>query len=154
MSNLSRAMKCYRQRKAHGLCPKCGKSRDREGILCIFCCNQLREARQIRLTTGYCTRCNTPVEGEIKCAHCRRKDVEYNRTRATGCDPQLYADLLEVQNGKCAICLAGPSKKRQLAADHSHEGGYVRGLLCQRCNQMLSLLDNPEAFKRIMRYIK
>lgn len=44
-----------------------------------------------------------------------------------------YQELLTAQDGLCAICRKPPSRKR-LHVDHSHSGGQVRGLLCNKCN--------------------
>jgi hypothetical protein len=55
-----------------------------------------------------------------------------------------YNILLEVQRGVCAICKKAETvvcnKKgdvRNLAVDHNHVTGEVRGLLCTACNQGL-----------------
>lgn len=47
-----------------------------------------------------------------------------------------YARLLAAQGGGCAICGAKP-KTRRLHVDHDHATGWVRGLLCHRCNRNL-----------------
>ena len=46
----------------------------------------------------------------------------------------IYEELLEYQEHKCAICGADDSFN-QLAMDHDHETGEVRGLLCHGCNR-------------------
>lgn len=51
-----------------------------------------------------------------------------------------YAQLLEEQDGTCAICQFAPDKK-PLYVDHRHDNGVVRGLLCPRCNSMVSTID-------------
>lgn len=60
-----------------------------------------------------------------------------------------YDGMHERQQGLCAIC--GNSEpnvdKRtgepmRLSVDHDHETGRVRGLLCQKCNRALGLLDD------------
>lgn len=53
-----------------------------------------------------------------------------------------YDELLQKQNGKCAICQQIEIKKNQhglvsLAVDHDHKTGKVRGLLCSKCNCLL-----------------
>jgi len=52
-----------------------------------------------------------------------------------------YQRLLKEQNGTCALCTRNPIKKR-LALDHNHETGRIRGLLCQRCNFVLGILES------------
>lgn len=47
-----------------------------------------------------------------------------------------YSALLELQDGRCAICRARPRSQR-LSVDHDHRTGRVRGLLCSRCNHDL-----------------
>ena len=52
---------------------------------------------------------------------------------------EQYDELLEQQNGVCAICKNPETAKNQfgvlrLAVDHNHKTRKVRGLLCQRCN--------------------
>lgn len=71
---------------------------------------------------------------------------QYARTREfrTGMDRATFDRLLISQNGKCAICdriFDVPRKgSRQTAgrnypcADHCHDGGGPRGLLCHNCN--------------------
>lgn len=62
-----------------------------------------------------------------------------------GITPEDYDRMLERQGGVCAICRQpekvvhrktqrGPSR---LAIDHDHVTGWVRGLLCNRCNTSL-----------------
>jgi Recombination endonuclease VII len=65
---------------------------------------------------------------------------------------QMYLDLLEQQNGVCAICQNLP-KKQWLAVDHDHAccpgiktcGECVRGLLCGACNAFIGRInENPQ----------
>jgi hypothetical protein len=58
--------------------------------------------------------------------------------------PEQYDELLQKQNGVCAICKVKP-EKRLLAVDHDRGccpgwkscGKCVRGLLCMVCNTRL-----------------
>jgi len=65
-----------------------------------------------------------------------------------GMTPKEYDRLLQNQNGKCAICGSEPGR-RQLAVDHDHETGEVRGLLCSNCNTGLGLLGDQLARLRV-----
>lgn len=96
-----------------------------------------------------------------RCPHCRQTKPlsEFNRMRdgfqawcrdckrlrTTGCSPARYAELLDLQDGACAICRGRPGPNQPgLNADHCHSTGRVRGLLCARCNLALGRFeDNP-----------
>jgi hypothetical protein len=63
---------------------------------------------------------------------------------------EWYQATLARQNGRCAICGAGPDvQERPFAVDHDHAccpktptcGKCNRGLLCTKCNTAISALD-------------
>jgi hypothetical protein len=62
------------------------------------------------------------------------------------------------QNGVCAICkqteLESGNRYANLAVDHCHATGRVRGLLCNNCNRALGLFkDNPAVLASAIRYL-
>ncbi|KKN77842.1 hypothetical protein LCGC14_0355790 [marine sediment metagenome] len=67
----------------------------------------------------------------------------YSLERSYNITVEEYDQMLEVQNGVCAICHKPETAKikngvtRRLAIDHDHETDTVRELLCHRCNLML-----------------
>ncbi len=73
-----------------------------------------------------------------------------------------YRRLLAVQNGACAICHQGETRRHWwggevylLAVDHDHETGKTRGLLCNRCNRALGLFgDNVENLLAAATYLE
>lgn len=68
--------------------------------------------------------------------------------------PAGYAELLEKQAGRCAICLRKPKKNKVLAVDHDHSTGRVRGLLCGHCNIMLGMArDDPRTLRAAVDYL-
>lgn len=73
-----------------------------------------------------------------------------------GISLEEYLQLATDQDGVCAICLKPePVKNRQLAVDHNHETGKVRGLLCSRCNPALGYLeDDPLRAEAAARYLR
>lgn len=85
----------------------------------------------------------------------RRHQLKHNY----GITVEEYDELFEIQEGACAICGRTDNGVNQhgpmrLAVDHDHETGEVRGLLCNRCNTALGLLDDdPERLRIAARYL-
>ena len=75
------------------------------------------------------------------------RDKYYQRTY--GMTERAYGDMLQRQDGLCAICKNLPSHAPgtapRLVVDHDHTTGLVRGLLCQRCNQGLGMFGDDVA---------
>ena len=72
--------------------------------------------------------------------------------------PDGYEDLLNKQNGVCAICESPHPRMKnatRLYVDHCHVTGNVRGLLCHRCNVMLgNSSDSPETLRKAANYLE
>jgi hypothetical protein len=85
-----------------------------------------------------------------RCKYCRS---EKSRLSKTGVDAATYSQLLEKQQGRCAICKSKPNGRwGVLHADHDHETGAVRGLLCFTCNVVLGLFEkNRGVFEEYLR---
>jgi hypothetical protein len=65
-----------------------------------------------------------------------------------------YSEMLKAQNGKCAICKK-PDKTRNLAIDHCHLTGKIRGLLCAKHNMGLGYFDDSiSILKEAIEYLK
>lgn len=71
-----------------------------------------------------------------------------------------YNNLLEKQHGVCAIC-GKPEISlykgaiRNLAIDHNHKTGEIRGLLCRNCNLGVGYFnDNIETIEKVLQYLK
>ena len=67
-----------------------------------------------------------------------------------------YEEILEVQEGHCAICPTTPAEERLsvLVVDHNHDTGEVRGLLCNACNTAIGLLkDDPVVATSAAKYL-
>lgn len=72
-----------------------------------------------------------------------------------------YNNLKKKQNNYCSICnkpehrLGKFGFKKDLAVDHCHSTGKVRGLLCQNCNTGLGLFkDDKETLAKAIKYLK
>lgn len=57
-----------------------------------------------------------------------------------GLTKEDYDIMLKNQNGVCAIC-GLPETKKNFSVDHNHNTDKVRGLLCQKCNRAIGLLN-------------
>lgn len=66
-----------------------------------------------------------------------------------------YKKMYSLQNGCCAICSTHVSKcKKDLALDHDHNTGKVRGFLCDQCNTGLGMFkDNTELMFKAIDYL-
>ena len=80
----------------------------------------------------------------------RWKKYSYEKYGITEDD---YNQMLKEQNHGCASCGQSCPSKKDLAIDHDHETGRVRGLLCMKCNTALGLLnDDPATIENLLRY--
>lgn len=78
--------------------------------------------------------------------------------RKYGIVEQDYLEMLKQQKNGCAICGAIDAQHwetNNLLIDHCHNTGKVRGLLCNRCNTTLGLVnDDKTILKRMITYLK
>jgi Recombination endonuclease VII len=73
-----------------------------------------------------------------------------------------YDQMFAAQSGLCAICDKPPTKVSRgnrkatdLAVDHDHDTGVVRGLLCASCNTVLGLLgDDTDRLQAAIGYLE
>jgi len=81
-------------------------------------------------------------------------EQERHLRKRYGIDINIYNQMLEKQNGGCAICGGQTTNGRNLYIDHDHKSGVIRGLLCNRCNSGIGLLnDDVEIIKRALLYL-
>ena len=73
--------------------------------------------------------------------------AQYGITKTDGLrfTQECYRNLYKKQNGRCAICSRHSSLfVKDLAVDHDHKTGFVRGLLCIRCNRSLGNVNDDK----------
>lgn len=94
------------------------------------------------------------------------REKKYHRKaklKRYGVTVEEYGAMLDRQNRLCAICLGTQRQTKSkrgdlivpdLAVDHCHSSGKVRGLLCNRCNSVLGYFgDDLEKFRRAIEYL-
>ncbi len=81
-------------------------------------------------------------------------------TRLVNLSLDVYYQMIEDQNNKCAICGLEETRKfkkreTKLCIDHNHKTGEVRALLCHGCNTAIGKFkENIELMERAIAYLK
>lgn len=80
---------------------------------------------------------------------------KYELKRTYGISLLQYELMLKAQNNSCKICLISKdSLKRDLAVDHCHKTGKIRGLLCNNCNVGIgNFKDSKELLINAIQYL-
>lgn len=74
--------------------------------------------------------------------------------RKYGITLKQYNQMLKAQNNSCAICKRDRSNfKNNLAVDHDHKTGEVRGLLCFYCNKRVIGRLTKESVLKVIAYL-
>ena len=110
-------------------------------------CLQCRECRNGRWRQYY----KNKFKGDSIYHRQRNLRVKY------GITPISYDQLLEKQEGKCAICDTKDPKDRwnRFVIDHKHNTKNVRGLLCTKCNAGIGMFDeDTDKLESAIRYLK
>lgn len=98
--------------------------------------------------------CNNPFNHNSQ----KHSEVQRNYKYKSnyGISLEDYNILFEAQEGRCKICLKHQTEiKGRLHVDHRHSDKKIRGLLCNKCNQALGLLDeNLGTIKAMEEYLK
>lgn len=68
---------------------------------------------------------------------------------------EQYNDLFKKQKGMCAVCGRHQNEiGRTLAVEHCHKTERVRGLVCQRCNLAIGVLENKELCLKVTLFLE
>lgn len=126
-------------------CPKCG--------------NKLPLSQPGAKST-YCRPCGNKYKRERTLIPIHKaSSIAAQRKIVYGLSASEYQILVDEQNNRCAICSRPESatrrgKVRTLCVDHNHKTRVIRGLLCNRCNTALGLVnDSSTTLKRAAEYL-
>lgn len=111
-----------------------------------------------------CKPCNTALVRQWQRENVEKteRNSRSQNLKPYGLTLEEYNERLAEQGGVCAICLAPERDSHgrtgrvfSLAVDHDHSTGRIRGLLCQRCNRAIGLLnDDAERIRRAASYLE
>lgn len=72
--------------------------------------------------------------------------------RAYGISVEVQEEMFDQQEGACAVCREDLEVP---CVDHCHRTGEIRGLLCDRCNRALGVVDdNVALLARLIAYLE
>lgn len=83
----------------------------------------------------------------------RERQVWYRLKIRYGLTKEQYFEILENQNGVCAICEQKCKTNQRLVVDHCHKTSVVRGLLCKSCNMQLGVLEKDQWMDKALSYL-
>ena len=100
-------------------------------------------------TVGYQNKCKS-CEREVKKQYYRPH--EFAR-RLFKLSDEEYFRLIEDTQGKCDGCKEPMGRK--VCIDHCHKTQKIRGVLCNRCNTALGLVDDStEKLEKLIQYLE
>ena len=104
---------------------------------------------EVRVKDGKTSRCKECIANGAKNFKSRQPKHRWlvKIKHKYGLTESDYNEKLESQGLRCAICALHISDykhatMKRFSVDHDHVTGKVRGLLCNRCNQGIGLLDD------------
>lgn len=124
-------------------------------------CNLSKPLSDFYKAQTSCKECCKIATKKWKSAN-QNKVKNYYLNKGYSISIEEYQSMFDAQGGICKICLRPESmvdnrsgKVKNLAVDHCHESGKVRGLLCYNCNVAIGFLrDNSEVVQRAADYLK
>ena len=143
---------CENRAKARGLCVgHYGQWKKGKPLTPLRQFNRVRDGRK------RCPRCHEdlPLEAfgrklNIQTWLCKPCTAIYHRARTYGVDFDEMKAMMESPCHGCGAVIDG----RELHIDHCHDTGRVRGVLCNRCNHVLTEHTSPELLRRLADYLE
>jgi hypothetical protein len=122
-------------------------------------------------TEAFYKRVDRPLKRTSSCKKCRKtkqqkawipkQQKDYKLRNYFGIYLEDYNSMLENQNHLCKICNKAETARsntgyvKDLAVDHCHKTGKIRGLLCQSCNVGLGHFDDSlDKLESAIKYLK
>ncbi len=88
------------------------------------------------------------------CRYCKAEIDRWDKiARRYSLSKEAFYELLDSQDGRCAICLK-PMPRGTAVVDHCHDTGLVRGLICNEDNLALGFVGDGRDIPRIQRLLR
>lgn len=131
------------------LCTSCnhGIGLLKENIDLIYSCINYLNKKPIKFEKDTINKKYTTFDKEYYSDRCFK--------RRYGINFQDYLNILELQGNCCPICnLSKDNYHKNMAVDHCHKTGIIRGVLCNNCNAgMGAFSDNQETLLKAINYL-
>ena len=90
---------------------------------------------------------------------CKERDKQTHKrnylSRKYGMSNECVEKLKQAQQNKCPICERLLTDVKKIHIDHNHTTGYVRGILCSKCNNGLGFFnDDIQLFTKVLSYLQ
>ena len=115
-------------------------------------CNTEKELTEFfacsKTKAGYRPNCKTCTQEKDKARRQANPEKQRKIRRKAhlkakyGVTPEWLEQRLEELDHKCPLCATPIAEGYNLAIDHCHTSGKVRGVLCGKCNQVLGMMDD------------
>lgn len=89
-----------------------------------------------------------------KCCHCGNKRPAARRVAHKEIMEVPYPVWEAAFGNRCNVCGVSARPGRNLDRDHDHKTGEARGLLCHRCNRILTVWVTIDWLERAAAYLR
>lgn len=147
-------------------CSKCKKEKSesefwkdshKKSGLCSKCKDCMRITKKIYQNTPRGRRLHIEASGRWQVKNPGRYKKKWHLKHTYNLSSEEHYQMWIDQKGRCAVC-GNPIDYDNLATDHNHITGQIRGLLCKKCNLGLGYFYTDEhgilLLKKAIKYIK
>lgn len=122
--------------------------------ICVTCKKSLsiddfhKQSKSVDGLQHNCKACSRSISKKY-----RRENTDLYRPKwrksalnKVGFTPELFDSMLESQGNVCALCFTDNPGGRwnSFFADHDHNTGKARGVLCMQCNTILGVIESKD----------
>jgi len=122
------------------ICVKCGSEKSDDD----FYYNKTAKVKD-----KTCKACRIKVSKAKSAAKSPDERRAHNLQMRYGISVGEYHEMLDKQEGGCAIC----HRTDTLCVDHDHNTGAVRGILCIRCNSAIAYMNEMQGITNAFNYL-